>query len=57
MDEANKSFSIRFEGSTYANLAGTEQTRPVTTAGDDLKIVNPSSTYAAQTELVYKRAK
>ena len=57
VDEAKKSFTIRFEGSTYANNAGTEQTRPVTITGEELKIINPASTYGGQTELVYKRAK
>ena len=57
VDEANKSFTVRFEGSTYANQAGIEQIRPVTIAGDELKITNPASTYGGQTELVYKRAK
>ncbi len=57
VDEGKKTFSIKFEGSTYANLAGTEQTRPVVITGDELKITNPASTYGGQTELVYKRAK
>jgi hypothetical protein len=29
----------------------------VTIAGDELKIINPSSSYAEKTELVYRRAK
>jgi hypothetical protein len=57
VDEAEKAFTARFEGSTYPNYIGTEQTRPVTIAGDELKIINPSSSYAEKTELVYRRAK
>jgi hypothetical protein len=57
VDEAKKSFTVKFEGSTYPNQGGTEQTRPIAINGDELKITNPSSTYAGQTELIYKRAK
>ena len=57
VDETKKSFTVKFEGSTYANLAGTAQTGPVVISGDELKITNPASTYGGQTELTYKRAK
>ena len=58
VDEAKKSFTVRFEGSTYPNNTGVEQTRPFTITGDELKIINPASTATGeQTELTYKRAK
>jgi lipocalin-like protein len=58
VNEANKSFAVRFEGSSYPNNTGVEQTRPFTLTGDDLKIINPANTASgAQSELVYKRAK
>jgi Lipocalin-like domain len=58
VDEAKKSFTVRFEGSTYPNNTGTEQTRPFTITGDELKIINPASTATGeQTELTYQRAK
>lgn len=58
INEASKSFTVRFEGSTYPNLEGTEQTRPVTITGDELKIRNPSPTAGGPpTELTYRRAK
>ena len=58
VNEANKSFTVRFEGSSYPNNTGVEQTRPFTLTGDDLKIINPANTASgAQSELVYKRAK
>jgi len=57
VDEANKSFTVSFEGSTYPNNTGTEQTRPFTITGDELKIINPASSAGGQTELTYKRAK
>ena len=58
VDEANKTFTVRFEGSTYPNNEGTEQTRPVAISGDELKITNPSpSVGGSPSELVYRRAK
>jgi len=57
VDEANKSFTVRFEASTYPNNTGTEQTRPFVITGDELKISNPASSAGGQSELLYKRAK
>ncbi len=58
VNEANKTFTVRFEGSTYPNMEGTEQTRPFTITGDELKITNPSASIGGtSSELVYKRAK
>jgi Lipocalin-like domain len=44
VDEAKKTFTIRFEGSTYPNLEGTVQTRPFEIVGDELRVTNPSPT-------------
>jgi Lipocalin-like domain len=57
VNEANKSFTLRIEGSSYPNNTGTEQTRPFTISGDELKVINPASSAGGQSELVYKRAK
>lgn len=58
VDEANKTFTIRYEASSYPNLEGTEQTRPLTIAGDELKVTNPSpSAGGPPSQIVYKRAK
>ena len=58
VDEANKSFTVRFEGSSYPNNTGIEQTRPFTITGEELKVINPaSSAGTGQTELTYRRAK
>jgi hypothetical protein len=57
VDEANKSFTVRWEASTYPNNTGAEQPRPFVISGDDLKIINPASSAGGQTELLYKRAK
>jgi hypothetical protein len=40
VDEEKKAFKVRFEGSTYPNNEGTEQVRPVTVTGDELRIHN-----------------
>jgi len=57
VNEASKSFTVRFEGSSYPNNSGIEQTRPFTITGDELKVINPASSGGGQTELTYKRAK
>ena len=58
VNEANKTFTVRFEGSSYPNLEGTESTRPFTITGDELKITNPAPTAGGPpSELIYKRAK
>ena len=58
VNEANKSFTVRFEGSSYPNNTGIEQTRPFTITGEELKVINPaSSAGTGQTELTYRRAK
>jgi hypothetical protein len=57
VDEDKKAFTVRFTASTYPNNTGTEQTRPFTISGDELKIINPASSAGGQTELLYKRAK
>ena len=58
VNEANKTFTIRFEGSSYPNLEGTESTRPFTITGDELKVTNPSPTAGGPpSQAVYKRDK
>jgi Lipocalin-like domain len=58
VDEANKTFTIRYQASSYPNLEGTEQTRPFTIAGDELKVTNPApSAGGPPSQIVYKRAK
>jgi len=58
VNETNKTYTIRFEGSSYPNLEGTESTRPFTIAGDELRVTNPAPTAGGPpSQLVYKRAK
>ncbi len=58
VNEADKTFTIRFEGSSYPNLEGVVQVRPFTISGDELTITNPSPTVGGSaSKLVLKRAK
>jgi hypothetical protein len=58
VDEAKKTFTIRFEGSTYPNLEGTVQTRPFEIAGDELRVTNPAPTAGGPpSHIVYRRDK
>lgn len=58
VNEAAKTFTIKFLGSSYPNLEGVEQTRAFTITGDELTVVNPSPTVGgAPSQLVLKRAK
>jgi hypothetical protein len=57
VDEAKKTYTLKFEGSSFPNRVGTEQTRPFTITGDELKVTNPATTVGGSSEIVYKRAK
>jgi len=58
VNEANKTYTLRYEGSSYPNLEGTESTRPFTITGDELRVTNPAPTAGGPpSQLVYKRAK
>ena len=57
VDEAKKTFTIRFEGSSYPNLEGTVQTRPFEIAGNELRVTNPAPTVGGPpSNIVYRRA-
>jgi hypothetical protein len=57
VDETKKTYTLKFEGSSFPNRTGTEQTRPLTIVGDELKVTNPSTTVGGSSEAIYKRAK
>jgi hypothetical protein len=58
VNEANKTITIRYDGSTFPNRKGAEDTRPVVIEGDELRITNPApSTGGPSSQLVYRRAK
>ena len=58
INEVDKVLTAKVEGSTYANLIGTDQKRIITSlTADELKFTNPASTSGATLELVWNRAK
>jgi hypothetical protein len=58
VDEDKKTFTIRFEGSTYPNLEGTVQARPFEIVGDELRVTNPAPTAGGPpSHIVYRRDK
>ncbi|MGA7528663.1 MAG: lipocalin-like domain-containing protein, partial [Pseudolabrys sp.] len=58
VNPANQTFTVRYEGSSYPNLEGTEQTRAFTISGDELRVTNPApSVGGPPSNIVYRRAK
>jgi hypothetical protein len=58
VNEANKTFTIGYEGSTFRNRKGMQDTRSFVIEGDELRITNPApSTGGGTSQLVYRRAK
>jgi Lipocalin-like domain len=59
VNEADKSFTVHIDGSTFPNFDGANQKRSFTLAGDELKYTNPVATIGqgVVVEAVWKRAK
>jgi hypothetical protein len=58
VDEANATYSIHIEGSSFPNYEKTTQRRPFTIAGDTLTFVNPVPTISGSVvHATLKRAK
>ena len=60
VNEANQTFTIRFQGSSYPNQEGTEQTRPfkIWGEGEEMTVTNPApSAGGAPSQIAYRRAK
>src|SRR5262245_39639316 len=59
VNEADRSYMIRVEGSTFPNWNGTAQKRTVISiSADELKVDNPSPSIGGpSTQLIYRRAK
>lgn len=58
INEVDKVLTAKVEGSTYANLIGTDQKRIITSlTADELKFTNPRTLAGETLELVWKRAK
>ena len=55
VDEANKTITVRNEGSMFPNQVGTESKRSVTLQGDQLRVSNPAPGSGGKSESVWKR--
>jgi Lipocalin-like domain len=58
INEVDKVITPKVEGSTFANMIGTDQKRIITSlTADELKFTNPSTPAGVKLEFVWKRAK
>jgi len=57
VEEASKTLILHLDGNVFPNLAGTDSKRPVTLAGDELKVSNPAPGSGGKSEAVFKRSK
>ena len=58
VNEVDKVITPKIEGSTFANLIGTDQKRIITSlTADELKFTNPRTAAGVTLEFVWKRAK
>jgi hypothetical protein len=58
VSEKDKTFTVHIEGTTFPNWIGTDQKRPFTISGDELKWTTPTTSLGSGTALdVWKRAK
>jgi len=54
VSEANKSYTLAFEGSTFPNWTGTSQTRVLAISGDEMTINNPVGSSGGTIESKWK---
>ncbi len=58
INEVDKVITPTVEGSTFANMIGTDQKRIITSlTADELKFTNPRTASGETLEIVWKRAK
>ena len=57
VNAADKTMTFKIETSTFPNLDGTEQKRPFTVIGDELKLTVPAASGGGTASVVWKRAK
>jgi hypothetical protein len=57
VNEAEKSYAIQIEASTFANQTTTPAKRLVEINGDEMKVTNTGRLAGGQTIIVWKRAK
>lgn len=58
VDERERKINLHYEGSTYPNWDGEDQSRLIEMAGDEMQIISPASAVGGGTvHLVVRRAK
>ena len=57
VNEKERAIVFKIEHAMYPNWEGTEQTRPFTITGDELKYIIPTASIGGTAELVWRRAK
>jgi len=57
VNEADKSYTIQIEGSTFPNWAGTAQKRMIAISGDEFTFSNPAGSGGGSIESKWKRVK
>jgi hypothetical protein len=57
VSEKEQTVSLSIEGSTFPNWDGESQRRTITVVGDELKIINPTTTIGGTNYSIWKRAK
>jgi hypothetical protein len=57
VNEAEKSFTMKIERSSFPNQVGIDAKRMATITGDELRVHNPARLAGGQTNLVWKRDK
>jgi hypothetical protein len=57
VNAADKTMTFKIETSTFPNSDGTEQKRPFTVTGDELKLTVPAASGGGTASVVWKRAK
>ncbi len=57
VDEAEKTWSVQIEGSTFPNWIGESQKRTIAIIGDELTISNPKASVGLAATIVWKRVK
>ena len=57
VDEADKSFTVQVDGSTFPNWTGTAQKRPFSISGDELTFTTAVASIGGTNEVKWKRVK
>jgi hypothetical protein len=57
VNEADKSFTVQVEGSTFPNWIGTAQKRQLSISGDELTFINASGSSGGSNEVKYRRVR